>query len=84
MAGKVTGKRIAVAIVGLAAVGGVFAAGAHDLLSARFAVAGANTSWPAGACKSINSLDAETRADRAELICWTNAFALSIPEPGMH
>jgi hypothetical protein len=82
MAGKATGKRIAVAIVGLAALGGVFAAGAHELLSARLAVAGANSAWPAGACQSVNVYDHEIGADRAELICWTSDFALSIPEPG--
>ena len=83
MAAKVTGKRIVLAIVGLAALGGVFAAGAHDLLSAKFALAGASTSWPAGACQSVNAFDHEIGADRAELICWTSDFALSLPEPGV-
>ena len=82
MTRKVTGRRIVVAIVGLAALGGVFAAGAHDLLGDRFAVAGANSSWPAGACQSVSSYDHEIGADRAELICWTSDFALSIQEPG--
>ena len=83
MAGKVTSKGIAGAILGLAALGGAFAAGAHDLLSAKFALAGANLSGPVGTCQNVNSFGPETRADRAELVCWTSDFALSIPEPGV-
>jgi hypothetical protein len=83
MARKITGRRLFAAIVGLIALGGVLAAGAHDVLSAKLALAGANNSWPAGACQRVNTYDHEIGVDRLELVCWTSDFTLTIPEPGV-
>ena len=83
MARKITGGSLFAGIIGLTMLSGVVAAGLHEIQNARLALAGAANAWPAGACQQVNTFDYEINADRPELICWTNDFALNVPEPSV-
>jgi hypothetical protein len=83
MTRQITRHSVFAAIVGLAVLGGVFAAGAHDMLSAQLALAGANNSWPPGDCERAEVYDPMIGSVHTELLCWGNDYALGVPDPGV-
>jgi hypothetical protein len=83
MTRKVSGKSLFAGVIGLAMLGGVFAAGVQEVQNVRLALAGAANAWPAGACQQVNTFDRENGAGGPDLVCWTSDFALTVPEPGV-
>ncbi|HEY7066300.1 MAG TPA: hypothetical protein VII06_32810 [Chloroflexota bacterium] len=81
MTREIVGPSLFAGLVGAALLGSVLVAGANDLLSAGRVLAGTSDSWPSGACESTYTFDVELGRDRPELVCWTNDFSLSVPEP---
>jgi hypothetical protein len=83
MTRKITRHSFFAAMVGLAALGGVVAAGAHDLQSVQLALAGANNSWPSGDCDRVEVFDHESYSVHTEMLCWGSDYALSLAGPGV-
>ena len=84
MTRKIAAPSVFAAILGAALLGSVVVAGANDISGAGRVLAGTSNAWPAGACESTYTFDVDLGRDRPDLVCWTNDWSLSVPEPAAH
>jgi hypothetical protein len=82
MTRKIVGQKLFAGTLGVAMLASVVTAGLWEIQSVGLALAGAASAWPAGACERVSTFDLDRSFDQMELVCWTDDFALSVPEPG--
>ena len=81
MTRKIAGQKFFAGALAVTMLASVLAAGLWEVQSVGLALAGAASVWPA-ACERVSTFDVDRGFDRMELVCWTDDFALSVPEPG--